>query len=164
MAGSTLIMSILLILIVLIIFGLLILCLVAFRNLVNNKCCNLCKTIMRKIENKLMFNSILRACLETYFLVALASMYGLIHGKFDSSEGIVTFIIGLITLTYLILFPILANRFIIKKKEILGGEHAIEKYGSLYQNVDYMRTSSLRFTLWFCLRRLAFAMTIVILA
>ena len=108
MAGTTLIMSILLIILVLIFFGLLILCLIATRKLVNRVCCNCCKTIFRKIENKLLFNSILRACLESYFLVALASMYGLLNGKFDSTEGIVTFCIGLVALTYLILFPILS--------------------------------------------------------
>ena len=164
MAGTTLIMSILLILLVLILFGLLIVCLIAFRNCVNRRCCNICKTVVRKIEAKLLFNSVLRACLESYFLVALASMYGLVHGKFDSSEGIVTFVVGLLALTYLILFPVLSHRYLLKKQEVLGGETAREKYGALFQNVDYMRAGSLRFTLWFCARRLAFAFAVVILA
>lgn len=132
MAGSTLIMNILIILLVLILFALVILCLLATRRFVNKRCCGICKTIFRKLENKLLFNSILRACLESYFLVAIASMYGLLHGKFDESEGIVTFCVGLLALTYLILFPILSHRYLLKKFEVLDGQNASEKYGSLY--------------------------------
>ena len=78
-AGTTLIMNILVIILVLILFGSLIALLVLCRNLVKAKGCKLAQTALRKAESKLMFNSVLRAALESYFLVCIGTIYAVIH-------------------------------------------------------------------------------------
>ena len=62
-AGTTLIMNILLVILAIIFFVFLITLILLCRRCVNNKCCNCAKTILRKVEAKLMLNSVLRACL-----------------------------------------------------------------------------------------------------
>ena len=157
-------MNILLIILVLIFFALVILCLVSCRRLVNNKCCNCVKTILRKLEGKVMFDSILRALLESYFLVAITTLYAVANvPEKASTEDIIAFSIGLGTLAYLVLFPILQHRFLLKKRLELGEPATKEKYGSLYTNVSHWSRHSLRFTLYFCARRFAFALIIVVL-
>ena len=42
------------------------------RQLVLTKCCRPFQQLMELLERKLIFNSILRACLETYLLVCIA--------------------------------------------------------------------------------------------
>ena len=45
----------------------------------------------------------------------------------------------------------------------MGKKQYIDKYGSLYQNVNHEKSYSLRFTLYFCIRRLIFAFAIIVL-
>ena len=67
-----------------------------------------------------MYNSLLRAALESYFLVSIGTIYGVRHGKLEDSEERVTFAITLAVLTYLIVFPISQHLFLIKKFEKLS--------------------------------------------
>lgn len=53
-----------------------------------------------------MFSSVLRAALESYFLVCIGTLYAIMHPKFDEGEDQITFAISLLILTYLIVFPI----------------------------------------------------------
>ena len=156
-AGSTLIMNILIIIIAIIFFTLLIILLLLCRRLIMTKCCQCVKDLLRKLEGKLMFNSVLRACLESYYLVSISTLYGLANASLGSSEELTTFAIGIGTVSYLVLFPILQYRFLLKKQASLGEDTVKEKYESLYQNVDYYKKRALRFTLYFCMRRFAFA-------
>ena len=110
-----------------------------------------------------MFNSILRAALESYFLVSITTLYGLANSKFDSNEELITFMIGVVTVTYLVCFPIIQYRFLLRKHESLGEDFVKEKYGSLYTNVQHEKRHALRFTLYFCMRRFAFALVICFL-
>ena len=114
-AGSTLIMNILIIIIAIVFFALLIMLILFCRRLIILKCCQCAKNFLRKLEGKLMFNSVLRACLESYYLVSISTLYGIANTSLGSDEDYATFAIGIGTLTYLILFPILQYRFLIKK-------------------------------------------------
>ena len=60
-------------------------------------------------------------------------------------------------------FPVIAHRCLVKHKNNLGKDEVKVKYGSLYQNVRADNGESLRFTLYFCMRRLVFAGIIVLL-
>ena len=162
-AGTTLIMNILIIILAIIVFGVAIALLLLCRRLVNTKCCLCARKIVRKLEGKLMFNSLLRAALESYYLVSITTLYGIAHASLGSSEEAVTFAVGIGTTLYLILFPILQYRFLQRKQSTLGEDTVLEKYESLYQNVDHFKRQALRFTLYFCVRRFAFALTIVFL-
>ena len=66
-------------------------------------------------------------------------------------------------LAYLILFPVLQYRFLLRKHKELEQGFVKEKYGSLYQNVEHEKRRALRFTLYFCMRRFCFALTICFL-
>lgn len=108
-----------------------------------------------------MYNSVLRAFLISYFLVATNVIYGIVNASFNNSEDTINFVGGLVTIVILILFPIMSHRFLLKNKKKLGDKEFREKYSSLYTNVRYENSTSLRFTLYFCLRRLAFAFAII---
>lgn len=118
--GTTLVMNILIVILAIFFLLSLIALILLCRRLVNTKCCNCARTVLRKIEAKLMFNSILRAALESYYLVSITTLYGIANSSFSSSEELVTFFIGLGTLAYLVLFPLLQYRFLLKKHGELG--------------------------------------------
>ena len=158
--GSNLLMNILLIAIVLIFFTCIITLVVMCRRFIQTRCCNCAKKGLRKIESKLMFNSVLRAVLEAYFTFAIATWYQLKTASFEDSESTTNFFLSLAFLSALILFPILQHCFLVKHQPNLEKEEMVDKYGSLYQNVKTEKTHFLRFTLYFCLRRLAFAFVI----
>ena len=80
-AGTTLLMNILLIALVLMLFAIVTALLILCRRCVRTKCCGCAKTSLRKIESKIMYNSLLRAALESYFLVSIGAVYGVRHGK-----------------------------------------------------------------------------------
>ncbi len=46
------------------------------RNFMKRRCCKPCVKIISSIERKLMFNSLLRAALETYLSLAIQMWYG----------------------------------------------------------------------------------------
>ena len=113
-AGTTLIMNILIIILAIILFAVFIILMLLCRRLVNTKCCNCVKTILRKLEGKLMFNSLFRAALESYYLVSITTLYSIANTFLESSEEFVTFAVGIATIIYLILFPILQHRFLLR--------------------------------------------------
>ena len=71
--------------------------------------------------------------------------------------------IGVLTLIYLVAFPCISLYFLLKNKSRLETTTMIQKYGSLYQNVDPSRPNALWFTTYFCIRRLVFAVLICLL-
>ena len=113
-------MNILLIVIVMILFIVLIIVLILCRCLIVRKCCKCAQTLLRKLENKLMFNSVLRAVLESYFLVCITAIYGVKNARFDPAENTTNFIFGVVTLIFLVAFPIQAHRFLLRKQNNLG--------------------------------------------
>lgn len=155
-------MNILIVIIAVIFFAFLITLLLLCKRLINTKCCNCARTVLRKAEAKIMFNSLLRAALESYYLVSITTLYGIANSSLSgsSSEEYVSFFFGLATLAYLILFPILQYRFLCRKHKELDQVVVKEKYGSLYQNVRHEKRAALRFTLYFCMRRFCFAVAI----
>lgn len=60
-------------------------------------------------------------------------------------------------------FPVLALAFVLVNFKKLETPFIRNRYGSLYQNVDPTRKVALRFTFYFCLRRIVFAFVICML-
>ena len=114
--GSNLLMNILLVLIVLILFTCCISAILLCRSLIRTRCCNCAKTVLRKLEAKLMFNSVLRAILEAYFTFSISTFYQLRTASFTDSEHTINFVLSLVFLALLILFPILQNRFLVRNQ------------------------------------------------
>ena len=161
--GSTLLTNVLLILILLSLFALVIGLVVLCRRIVYTRCCRCAQTTLRKLEAKIMFNSVLRAILESYFLLAISTFHSFKKISFETKEETTSFVTSLALLGFLVAFPALSHRFLLRNQENLGKETSKDKYGSLYMNVDHYREVSLRFNLYFCLRRLIFAITIALL-
>ena len=53
------------------------------------------------------------------------------------------------------------HKFLLKHKDELHMQKFKHKYSSLYSNVQYHKVEALRFTLYFCFRRLIFAIIII---
>jgi len=67
-----------------------------------------------------MYNSVIRMFLEGYFLMCISAIYQVGNTDFNNNEGIVNFTISVLTLIVLLVFPILALRFLLKNKSLLG--------------------------------------------
>lgn len=135
-----------------VLIGLVIIC----RACVIPHCCNCMQWLCRVLANKLMYNSVIRGLLEAYFLTAIATVYQLSNTDF-AQDGYFNFFVAIATAIYLLAFPIFSLRFLLRNKDKLETPALNDKYGSLYQNVDPRRSVALRFTTYFCMRRLVFA-------
>ena len=160
--GSTYMMNILLFIMLLVLITILLLILCICKKCLVPHCCKCGKDTCTYIMNKLMYNSVIRGLLEAYFMMSIAAVYQLGNTDFDK-EGYINFGIAAVTVVYLILFPVLTLRFLLKNQASLEKPKLQQKYGSLYQNVDPTKSANLRFTAYFCARRFVFALIICIL-
>lgn len=111
--------------------------------------------------SKLMFNSILRALLQTYLQTCISAWFSLQSTNFATSEAKVDFGLALITIAFAIGFIVFSYKFLHKKSKNLREPSFKAKYDSLYQNLEYYKKSALSNTSFFLLRRLLFAALIV---
>ena len=79
------------------------------------RCCNCFKKFVNLVQGKLMFNSILRALMQTYLINSIAMWRSFSETNFDSSEKTVDFILAIIFLVAYIAFPIFTFKFLKKK-------------------------------------------------
>lgn len=128
------------------------------------RCCGCFQKLTEYLANRLMYNSVIRMFLEGYFLMSISAIYQVSNTDFDSNEGIVNFTIAVLTLIVLVGFPILSIKCLLKNKSELEKTAMINKFGSLYQNIDPTRSIALRFTTYFCIRRLVFAIVICLVS
>ena len=157
-------MNILFILILFVMCSVLILVVLFCTSFVIPYCCSCMRSVCQIAKNKLMYNSVIRGLLEAYFLMSIAAVYQVRNmGEFDT-EGTFNFVISILTLIYLVSFPIWSLCYLLKNFAKLETPAMQLKYGTLYQNVDPKRPVALRFTLYFCVRRLVFALLIVLLS
>ena len=111
-----------------------------------------------------MFNSLLRALMQTFFYVCLSMWTTLMaapSSNGSASEGTTNLILAIVTLLFTIAFSIFSYRFLQKNFSSLPNDTFKVKYDSLYQNLDYYNLKTLPHTLWFLMRRLAFSALIV---
>lgn len=120
------------------------------------------KKVVRSLEGKLMFNSLLRAALMSYFLVCLSTIFVLRNPIFETTEDKIDFFVVVLLLIYLVAFPFVQNNFLMKRFGEIDKEKT-KRYASLYENVNIEKKNSLRFTFNFCARRFAIAIIIVFL-
>ena len=106
----------------------------------------------------------IRGLLEAYYLMSISAVYQASNTDFASDDGWINFILSVLTLVYLVAFPILSLRYLLKNKAQLEKPRMIQKYGALYQNVNPTSSVALRFTTYFCARRLVFAILICLLS
>lgn len=107
-------MAILFVALTMIVFVLLILLVVLCRKFIMARGCKCLQTILVKIESKLMFNSVLRAILMSYFLFAIVSMQAFYKVNFESAEGLINLIVAILLVTFLLIFPFAQHNFLLK--------------------------------------------------
>ena len=111
-----------------------------------------------------MYNSILRYTQQIFYSVCLSSMISINYGmrkEFDIMN------VSLSCSAILILgcFSVFTYVFMQKNKEKLPDPDFIAKYGSLYASVEYeSHKEALKYTWYFCIRRIAFAAMIAFLS
>lgn len=101
--------------------------------------------------------------LEAYFLMSISAVYEITKAYQEGVDSL-NLAVAIITIIYLIAFPVLSMIFLLKNLKRLQTKRMISKYGSLYQNVDPTRPEALMFTTLFCFRRLHFSLLICILS
>ena len=93
------------------------------------KRCSLGQKVVAYFQNKLMYNSVLRAMIQIYLATAIStcvSYYKLLNGVDEDIWvvlGVTVFLIG---------FPIFSHRFQTKKGDDLQDKEVKAKFGSLY--------------------------------
>ena len=83
------------------------------------RCCGCFQKLVNLILAKLMFNSVLRALMQTYFASCIALGYGFAVTNFEESDGIFDFCLALVTLCAFLAFPIFSWKFLTRKKDEL---------------------------------------------
>ena len=140
-----------------ILIGLIIIC----KKTVLPRCCPCGKKVVNLIAGKLMFNSILRALMQTYLLNCIAMWYSLSTTNVSDSEGIVDLTLAIVILTFSLAFPICTYLFLKKNEEILREPRFKVKFDSIYQNLDYYKKKALVHTSIFLGRRIYIAFIVV---
>ena len=131
------------------------------RKVMQTRCCKTFVKVMNSIERKLMFNSLLRAALETYLSLTIQMWYGWRSLRIDAgSDDRIEFLILLAMTIYCIGLPFTQHNFLWRNRNIVFRQSFQQSYGSLIQNISLLRVQSLAFSLVFLLRRLMFAYTI----
>ena len=124
------------------------------------KCCPQCQKLATVIEGKLLFNSPLRACLQTFLVTIITLLASIKATDLDTTEGRIDFVLVLLIGLYSIAFVVFSWKFIRAKKAKLGEAAFKRHYESLYLNVDYHNPKALSFTSAFLVRRILYAAVI----
>lgn len=131
------------------------------------------RNLIFSIENKLMWNSVLRAILQIYLLYCISIQISFnlfftqsetnsnLDSVQDKKEKEVNILLTFVSLIGLIYFPIFCGKFLQKNFNQLVRPKFKAKYGSLYQNVDYYKRNALWFTSLFCVRRFLVALVLI---
>ena len=145
------------------ILGLLSLLIVFCNRKILPRCCPCFNKVITLIKGKIMFNSLLRALLQTFLLTCIL-MWNAFRGiEFNSSQGWIDFCTAILLLGFSFSFPILAYRLLRGKfkENTLRDPSTKIKYDSIYANLDYYKPHALFNTSFFLFRRLALACLIV---
>ena len=165
--GSSMLMNVLLVLLgclsLVLLIALIVLCSVS----VLPRCPGFVKTLISKVERKLMFNSLLRALLETYLVSTITALVALQsptqpYSNTERMDSLAT----VLTVGGALAFPVLQFRFLYstysRSRAEVDSEEFRARFDALFQNVEVSKgPRALSFTFFFLARRFFFAFTIV---
>ena len=137
--------------------GLILLC----RKFVLPKCCPVVQKLVNLIKNKLMFNSILRAIMQTFLATSISMWISLSSTQVSTTEGVTDLCIAIAILIFAFAAPFLSLKLLLKYFDRLREPDFKARFDSIYQNLDYYKQKALPSTSLFLLRRLIFAFLIV---
>ena len=109
------------------------------------QCCCCCRTLIVRIREGLVYNSILRFCIETYMPVCLATILGLqnLHGE-NWTDKICT-VMSCFLFIYCLLLPTKFYRFVRENRQSLREPRFKKMFNSIYLNINYYKLQSLTF-------------------
>ena len=110
-----------------------------------------------------MFNSVLRAVLESYLVLCITMWYswGQVQSLEPGLESRLSFLLTLGLTVACVGLPVFVFKFLDGNRARLTMASFVQRYGSLYQNIDRHNYEALVFTTIFLARRCAFAFVIV---
>ena len=144
----------------LVIISLIILLLIC-KCLVLPRCCNCFKKGVSYVMGKLMFNSLIRASMQTFLMTSYSMWISLKMTNTDAKPGKINLALGILLLVYSLLLPCWSYCYLRKKHKRMPSAEFKMKFDSLYQNLDYHNKRALPHTSWFLMRRLLFSAVIV---
>ena len=147
------------------ILSLLIILLVFCDRKVLPRCCPCFKKLIDFIKSKIMFNSLLRAILQTFLLTCISMWSAFQSSDVSSSQGVVDIGVAMLILFFALSFPVIVYRLLKQKyneqDNNLRTPTTKAKYDSVYANIDYYKPKALYNTSLFLARRLSLAFLIV---
>lgn len=151
---------------VLSIIGLLLLVLLfcCCRKKVIPKCCGCFQKLYFAIESRIFFNSILRACLQTFFAMSISVCYSYSTLSTGTSEEKTNVAVAVLLTAYLVVSPYISFICLKRHQVSLPKKTCKARFDSLYSKVDYYkRPSAYLYTMQFLLRRVFYACVICFL-
>ena len=158
--GSTIIMDLMIVLVAITVIFSLILLLLLCKSLALTLCPSFFKAMVTKLLRKLMWNSVLRAILESYLATCIFVFVAASKFEAYTEEGRIEIVSTLATGIFYFAFPFKAWNFMFRNTREIRQPAMRMSYDSLYQNVETLKGPvALSMILLFCLRRLVFAYT-----
>lgn len=115
----------------------------------------LVQIIFRKLSQKLMWNSILRTTIESYYGIAMSVALNMRDSdmSWEKPTQMVNSLGILLFLPFLVGFPIWTYKFLVTNRFRLLDLDFKARYDTLYLNVDYFKPRALRFIQLLLFRR-----------
>ena len=135
-------------------------CLFCCRRVFIDSCWGPIRKLAKLIEQKLIYNSVLRGLLEIYLMTAISMFNGLRAVSTDTIEEKISYLLALATAVLCVYFPCWAFSFVRRNRHKLGKPSFKRRYDSLYQNIDTDKFEADPFIFVFLVRRLVFAYVI----
>ena len=119
------------------------------------------KTAIEKVKTKLFWNAFIRSSLQSYLKIAIIAISALTIISQNTMLKTTTAIVNLIVLLVL---PVLYGLLMYRKRKEMTLEETNVKYGSLFLGIRHLSIWQAFYSVIFLLRRLIFALIVVILA
>lgn len=117
------------------------------------------------VKKKLFWTAFIRYTLENYIMFCVANLIKMYALKWGSLQEAATSIYAIIVVILIAAAPFAARKFLYRKFDqgLINDEEFREKYGELIKNCHGREKGSLLFNVFFMMRRIIMACTIVIL-
>ena len=155
---DSLLKDVLLVLVFFFLLGLVICILICIERRVLPKCLA-CQKIFDRIKAKLMFNLVIRTCIQT-FLATILGAFCSLKTMDGSSKGAFDLALAIVIILYALSFTVFSIRFLLKKFDNLREPSFKQQYDSLYINVEYYDKRAILFTCFYLVRRMLIAIVI----
>lgn len=110
--------------------------------------CGAYKKPLHYVETKIMYNSILRFCIETYSTVCLCTCVGLMNIRGRDATEKVESLVSIAMIPYCLMIPTYMYRLLRNLRKNLHLPQTKALYYSIYMQVDYYNIKALSFTVF----------------